>query len=412
MYFKTSGRIILLGLLIISLSRGVSGHVIEAVGRVAIGGQHYSIDLDGDFAYLTSRDSGLTVVDCADPAHPTKVTSIYLEREPQGIDIDGAFAYIAHEDRRVSVISIANPYAPAPLSQIDSTCHAKEIFVDSLAYVAYCLSGIRVLDITDPANPIYLSTFNTAGLAWDICERNGILYIADKSGGFCTIDARDPVHPVFLDTLQSPSSAHRLRLEGEYIYLIDTYDGLVIIDINDPANVRRISSTYIPYPRGIDIFENFAVVSRGTMGLRVYDISNPHSPAFVDSINTIGAANEVQIRDGYVYVADESYLSIFRLISTGIREEEGKPHSLTLAHSYPNPFNGSTTIAYLLPHESNVIIEFFDVNGRRVETAMLGIQPAGDQTFNWEARNLSSGIYFYHFRAGELSETNKCVLLK
>jgi len=390
----------------------LSAHVIESVGRCNLGGHYYWIDVGGDFAYLTSYDSGLVVVNCSDPAHPVKIASLPINGQPQGVAVKGDYALIANEQQRVDVVDISNPFAPSLLSSIDSLCHAKEIAVDSLAYVAYCQSGVRVLDITDPSNPVYLSTFNTRGHPRDICARNGILCVADDDGGFVTIDAGDPYHPALLDTLQMPNHTAHLRIHDDFAYLIDTYSGLVIIDISDPSNVTRISSTYVPGPYGCDAFDNFAVVSRGGTGLRIYNISNPASPVLIDSINTYGVASEVLIKDGYVYVADESYLQIFRFIPSSSDEAAVKPRIAALPQNYPNPFNALTTISYTTRKESLVTVKFFDISGKMVETIPLGGQTAGRHTLLWNAEGLSSGMYFYKIEAGDVCEMQKCLLIK
>ncbi|OGC95021.1 MAG: hypothetical protein A2W25_10775 [candidate division Zixibacteria bacterium RBG_16_53_22] len=345
-------------------------------------------------------------------SHPVKISSLHIYDDPQDVEVEGQYAYIANENQRVTIVDISNPYNPQVLTSIDSLCHAKEIFIDSLAYVAYCWSGVRVLDITDPANPAYLSTFNTVGWAWDIYERDGILHVADNSGGFCTIDARDPHHPVLLDSLRSLHGTISVCVDGDYAYLIDAWAGLVILNVSDPANIFRVCTRYISQARDIQVFENYAIISRGTGRLRVYDISDPLSPVPVDSVNTWGSANELCIRNGYIYVADEIYFEILRFIPTGIQDYDTRPRASALPLNYPNPFNVSTTILYALPSESEVIIEFFDITGRIVDAATIGRLKAGEQSHIWNAAGLSSGIYFYRIKADEFSETGKCLLLR
>ncbi len=88
------------------------------------------------------------------------------------------------------------------------------------------------------------------------------------------------------------------------------------------------------------------------------------------------------------------------------------PSDFSLAQNQPNPFNASTIINYTLPEPSHVIINIYDILGRRVETIVQGEQPAGYHQVVWDASDRSSGMYFYRIQAGEYTETRMMVLLK
>ena len=71
------------------------------------------------------------------------------------------------------------------------------------------------------------------------------------------------------------------------------------------------------------------------------------------------------------------------------------PDKFDLKQNYPNPFNPSTVISYSLPFDCNVRMNIYDVAGRLVREAVNENQKAGYHDFNFNAGNLSSGIYFY-----------------
>jgi len=74
------------------------------------------------------------------------------------------------------------------------------------------------------------------------------------------------------------------------------------------------------------------------------------------------------------------------------------PREFALLGNYPNPFNPSTTIRYMMPEAGHVTLRVFDVLGRQVTSLPLGIQPAGEREAVFDARNLSSGTYFYQLQ--------------
>ncbi|MCK4412098.1 MAG: class II glutamine amidotransferase [Candidatus Eisenbacteria sp.] len=83
--------------------------------------------------------------------------------------------------------------------------------------------------------------------------------------------------------------------------------------------------------------------------------------------------------------------------------------------SRPNPFSGSTTIAYRLAASQHVSLRLFDIGGRCVRTLFEGVQPAGLHELAWDGRNgegrwLGTGVYFCRFESGAATQTRKLVL--
>ena len=88
------------------------------------------------------------------------------------------------------------------------------------------------------------------------------------------------------------------------------------------------------------------------------------------------------------------------------------PFMFELGQNYPNPFNPSTTIQYEIPKSGMVIIKVYDVIGREVKTLVNQYQNIGMHEINFNAGNLSSGVYYYQLRAGNFISTKKMILLK
>jgi hypothetical protein len=89
-----------------------------------------------------------------------------------------------------------------------------------------------------------------------------------------------------------------------------------------------------------------------------------------------------------------------------------KVYSYTLNQNYPNPFNPSTLISYQLPASVFVVLKVFDVLGCEVATLVNERQNAGEHYIQFNASNLSSGVYFYRLKAGDHHDTKKLLLLK
>ncbi|MBX7043402.1 MAG: T9SS type A sorting domain-containing protein [Ignavibacteria bacterium] len=90
----------------------------------------------------------------------------------------------------------------------------------------------------------------------------------------------------------------------------------------------------------------------------------------------------------------------------------GVPSEYAMSQNYPNPFNPSTKIDYDIPADGNVAIILYDMSGREVSKLVNEFKPAGYYTVNFNASNLSSGMYFYRIASSNFSQTKKMVLVK
>ena len=100
------------------------------------------------------------------------------------------------------------------------------------------------------------------------------------------------------------------------------------------------------------------------------------------------------------------------LISTDIDDGDEMPTEFALEQNYPNPFNPSTRIRYSLQKSGNIKLTVYDILGREIETLVNGYMSAGKHEINFDASELSSGIYFYTLQTGEFSQTRKMILLR
>ncbi len=105
----------------------------------------------------------------------------------------------------------------------------------------------------------------------------------------------------------------------------------------------------------------------------------------------------------------------------GVKELHGQvPSAYSLAQNYPNPFNPSTIIRYSVPTTSFVTLKVYDVLGREVATLVNQEQGPGTYSADFNATNVSNGIYFYRLvvsganptQAGNFTDVKKMMLLK
>lgn len=88
------------------------------------------------------------------------------------------------------------------------------------------------------------------------------------------------------------------------------------------------------------------------------------------------------------------------------------PFATELLPNYPNPFNPSTTIPFRVEQPGNVLMEVFDINGRKVSTLTDEFYSAGFHSITWNATGISSGVYFLRMKHDKNILTRKMLLLK
>ncbi len=131
--------------------------------------------------------------------------------------------------------------------------------------------------------------------------------------------------------------------------------------------------------------------------------NSPKDYSFVDASNN--SAN-VQYRLKQIDVDGSfKYSKIVELSATLAKE-------FVLEQNYPNPFNPTTVISYSIPTASNVSVKVYDVLGNLVSTLVNQNQAANSYQVNFDASNLSNGVYFYKIQAGSYSSIKKMLLLK
>ncbi len=113
--------------------------------------------------------------------------------------------------------------------------------------------------------------------------------------------------------------------------------------------------------------------------------------------------------------SNASSVSVFlnTTIVTDIEEVKNFiPTDYSLSQNYPNPFNPSTNINFSLPNESFVTLKIYDILGREVIQLVNQRLKTGSYNFSFDAKGLTSGVYFYRLQADNFVETKKMLLLK
>jgi hypothetical protein len=133
------------------------------------------------------------------------------------------------------------------------------------------------------------------------------------------------------------------------------------------------------------------IVAGGAAGVMIFSQDNETNPNFTmgDFVRTTGI--------------------------TGVKDNSGwtvVPTAVTLQPAFPNPFNPETSLTFSLPVADDVILSIYDSRGKLIVNLQNGWMMPGSYQTQFKADNLSSGIYFARFAAGDFQQTRKLVLMK
>jgi hypothetical protein len=160
-----------------------------------------------------------------------------------------------------------------------------------------------------------------------------------------------------------------------------------IVSLRSPFTARPTAWRVAPGQTFSDTLRFAPIVVGADSSLFVIQSNSGSSP---DTVKVSGIANPI----------------------TDVEQLTGFPKVFALSQNYPNPFNPSTTLSFSLPSRSFVTLNIFDLLGREVATVVSEEFPAGTYSRQWNASNISSGIYFYRLKAGSFIEIKKLVLLR
>ncbi len=101
-----------------------------------------------------------------------------------------------------------------------------------------------------------------------------------------------------------------------------------------------------------------------------------------------------------------------RRTPTSVPLAANHPDDFVLHQNFPNPFNPTTKMSFVIGHSSLVSLKVFDLLGGEVAVLVNEQKGTGSYTVEWNAEKMASGIYFYRLNAGGFTAIKKMLLLR
>ena len=195
-------------------------------------------------------------------------------------------------------------------------------------YLANGWSGLKVIDISDPAFPQVIGSVTPEGRCKSVALHENIAYLA-ATVGMHVVDIADPSQPILLMSLPDQLESVKVETDGDRVYLLGENGGMFIYDIADPANPRKLGAWYAS--SGIDmVIEGTLAYVVSMSRLYVVDISDAQWPQQVGEVFTANLSYGMDKSGDQVFVAVEnSGVQVFDvsdprdIISLGVSDTMG-----------------------------------------------------------------------------------------
>ena len=225
------------------------------VSELLLEGQIHCITLkqrnDKTYAFIAGSRAGMIIVDVSDRSAPVRVGGLDTPHYAWDVTVEGNLAYVADHD----FASSAGDFSALHIMDIRDIAHPSEVgnivlgavmgvaVQGGYAYLA-TFDGLRVVDVRNPASPCEVGSFLWEGMAQNVEIRPGpegkvLAYVCDPISGLLIIDVSDPGRPTLFGIFDW-WSAYDITFVGSLAYIAALFDSFVIVDISDPSEPQWI----------------------------------------------------------------------------------------------------------------------------------------------------------------------------
>ena len=135
------------------------------------------------------------------------------------------------------------------------------------------------------------------------------------------------------------------------------------------------------------------------------DIEDPDAPGFALWPSQGGLRNDIGCTGG-PYAKDSMFVSVAPATPISL------PTSPTLGDAYPNPFNPTTTIPFVIHRPNHLHLAVYNLRGQHIATLADDVFLPGEHRVTFDGSSLASGVYLIHLNEEDVSQTSKVLLLK
>ncbi len=281
------------------------------LGEFKYYGNLLGIDVDNDFVYMSSLN-GFIIADASDINNPTYIyiNDTDVTNKVYDVALYNNYA-VAIYDNNLRIFDVTNPYNPVFISNTNMLDQMHDIEIaGNYAYIATTNHGLWVVNLTDVNSPTVVSSLDDGPVVYDVFVSGNYVYTAKGSSGIAIINVTDLQN---LDNIQNISLSGTTRSicgSGNYIFTGNNNYGIKVYNATIKDSVYEIDSYYIStfaQSYHIETEGDYLYLTRNEFGVLVFNWSNPTNIIKCgEYYDDDGEATGLAFSDGTVYIADGS----------------------------------------------------------------------------------------------------------
>jgi hypothetical protein len=235
------------------------------------------IEVQGRYAYLNMVE-GLTILDISDPAHPVRVSQLFLQGNGGWfLQVRGRYAYLADGNAGLQIVDVQDPTHPLLVGTMDTPISARHVQVSGhLAFVSY-YSNVEIIDISDPTHPAgVLRAIPGISRAYSTAVAGDVLYVGTSAGPVAVVDISDPADPHVMSYLAEAQQHEIVEVADGKLYTAGETSGVICIyDLANPSAPQFLKMRDIWSPPYDMVVIDSIVYGAGTDEAWIADVNHP-----------------------------------------------------------------------------------------------------------------------------------------
>ena len=263
---------------------------------------------------------------------------------------------------------------------------------------------------TTPSSPSLAGSYNTPGQAYDVEVVDTLAFVADGVQGLRVLDVSNPSNITEIGFNNTNGITQGVAIAGSLCYLAEGGVGIKVMNISDPTNPQQLSSLDTPgTAKRVHITDVLWVADVGG-GLRVIQVANPSAPVEVGYMETYSDACGVCHIGSMVYLADgaDGVYLIHEDVESAVSETETSNVAFQVFTSSPQ--KNRIHFVVHVPSATELSVHVFDASGRLCESTPRRLIAQGEHEFTYSPQ--SAGVYFVKIKTNNGSVVNKVVFCK
>lgn len=210
-----------------------------------------SVESESGLCYLGAGEAGFYIINATDPTSPVQLSNYHNQTDYWGIEevyVEEQIAYLASHSRGCEIVNVSDPLNPQFLSlfsmdeSFSHVCMAVSTNIAVIGFQTYQSEpNVFIFNISDLRNPIPLASFQMSlNFASKMAISNNFLYILSIYG-VRVVDISNPSEPIVIGTLEGGGYPTGIHIDNNIAYVLDRFYGIEIINISNPREAYMVA---------------------------------------------------------------------------------------------------------------------------------------------------------------------------